>query len=172
MLAEKNRFGFTHVNVAEQLIRRWRLASFMADAVLYQHHSLEAVQGAHPLVKIVNLAAHLANHAGKLSDPQFGHGKALLGLGNAELIQIVEEADEAIDQAAENLNLVTLPAGEERGRSAGQYDQLARHVRTFALLSAAHKSFNAASPQDRTLDRNVRQPGGSFGRPRAKLAVS
>ena len=163
MLAEKNRFGFTHLEVAEELIRRWHLSSFMPDAVLYQHHSLEAVQGAHPLVKIVNLAAHLANRAGKLFDPQFDYGKSLFGFGNDELIQLVKEADEATDQAARDMNVDTTANGKQPDQEGGRYDHLARHVRTFALLTAASNNTGPSTPRNGALVALAEQLRVAFG---------
>lgn len=51
----------THAEVGAWLIERWKLDSFMADAVLYHHESADRVEAAHPLIRIVQLADQLAN---------------------------------------------------------------------------------------------------------------
>ena len=162
MLAEKTHFGTTHLDVAEQLIRRWQLNSFMPDAVLYQHHALEAVQGAHPLVKIINLAAHLANRTGRLSEPQFDHAGSLLHIGNDQLVELVEEAERATDQAAVDLGLAA--AGQKGGPgTSGPYTRLASHVRTFALLSMASADASKLSSADGALATLAEQLRVAFG---------
>jgi signal transduction histidine kinase/HD-like signal output (HDOD) protein len=164
MAAEKHRFGITHVDIAGHLISRWRLTSFMSDGVFYQHHSLEAVQGAHPLVRIVNLSTHLANRAGKLSDPQFDHARSLFGLTTAHLKEIADEADRATDRAMRELFL----EGPVEGRDSDvmkerRYAHLARHVRTFALLAAASRHASTSSPRDGALIALAEQCRVAFG---------
>ncbi|MBA2689528.1 MAG: HDOD domain-containing protein, partial [Burkholderiales bacterium] len=140
MLAEKNRFGSTHLEVAEQLIRRWRLTSFLPDAILYQHHPLEAVQGAHPLIKIINLATHLANrNDDKVSEPQADHGRSLFGLSQDDLSEIVKEVNDATQRAEQELGLFVVDkAGAADLGGASINDRLVRHVRTFTLLAAVN----------------------------------
>lgn len=162
MLAEKNRFGATHLEVAEQLVRGWRITSFLPDAIIYQHHSLESVQGAHPLVKIMNLSAHLANRSGKLSDPQFDHAKSLFGLNRGDLSELTREADEAVDKAARELRLA-VPGKRDGQLSPTPYAGLARHMRTFTLLSSAAQSSRASSMQDAALAALAEQLRVAFG---------
>jgi nitrogen-specific signal transduction histidine kinase/HD-like signal output (HDOD) protein len=58
---EKTVLGFDHTEAGAGLIQTWGHSSFIADAVLYHHHSLESIQHAFPLVQIVYTANILAD---------------------------------------------------------------------------------------------------------------
>jgi HD-like signal output (HDOD) protein/nitrogen-specific signal transduction histidine kinase len=57
---EIEQFGVFHNEIASRLIASWKLQSFMADAVLYQHESLAAIADNAKLVKIIHLASQLS----------------------------------------------------------------------------------------------------------------
>src|SRR5260221_7637367 len=140
MLAEKTLFGLSHVEVAEQVIRDWNLTSFMADAVLYQHHSLTSVRYAHPLVRMLNLAAHLAARTGSLGEPEFEHGRAFFGLQDAEIVALVERADTQLERIASDLNIGADAAAGRVARLRRLGERVRQSVR---LLGAALELGNA-----------------------------
>jgi HD-like signal output (HDOD) protein len=146
--AEKSHFATTHLAVAEQLIGRWHFDSFIGDAVLYQHHPLQAVLLAHPLVRIVNLSMQLAPTS-EIAASQIEHGRALFGLGEEELLALMVNADEATRQAAIDLGLGVEEASAAPPSSAAPQDaiQLSQSLRAVHLLNAVQ--FELASAHDR-----------------------
>jgi len=59
---EQRTLQITHTEAGAWLIERWRLDSFLADAVLYHHEPGERLEASHPLIRIVRLAHVLAAH--------------------------------------------------------------------------------------------------------------
>jgi diguanylate cyclase (GGDEF)-like protein len=105
LLLERSQFETTHVEMGERMARRWNAASFLADAIRYQHYSLQSVAGAHPLVTICNLAVRLSGNSSELSDKKFLHGMKLFALSSDELGWMVRDAEATSEQAARELGL-------------------------------------------------------------------
>lgn len=132
LLLEKSCFGTTHVEVGEQLARRWNAPSFLADAIRYQHYSLNSVQGAHALVTICNLATRLAEGSNELSPSQLELGLTLFALSADDLAQMLRDADATSEQAARELGL----SGQHESATHGAPDdELYRQMRDLMLVA-------------------------------------
>ncbi len=59
-LAQEAALGIDHTKAGSQLLRTWNRHTFIADAVLYHHRSLEDIKQAFPLVQIVYTANLMA----------------------------------------------------------------------------------------------------------------
>lgn len=57
---EQERYRVTHAEVGAGLAETWQLGPFLADSMLYHHAPAERLATAHPLIRIVALAHHLA----------------------------------------------------------------------------------------------------------------
>jgi signal transduction histidine kinase/HD-like signal output (HDOD) protein len=57
---ELERYQVTHADVGAWITEKWQLGSFLSDSILYHHVPAERVATAHPLIRIVLLANHLA----------------------------------------------------------------------------------------------------------------
>ncbi|MDB5806742.1 MAG: histidine kinase [Betaproteobacteria bacterium] len=59
-LQEQERYRVTHAEAGAWLAETWQLGPFLADSMLYHHAPAERLATAHPLIRIVALAHHLA----------------------------------------------------------------------------------------------------------------
>ncbi len=91
---ERRIFGTTHAEIGAEVLRAWRLNSFMADTIHYHAESELRIETAFDLVKIVFVASQLTGSkqletmkSAGLKDPIFGLTSAqlLTGLEMAEL---------------------------------------------------------------------------------------
>jgi HD-like signal output (HDOD) protein len=60
---EQRTLQITHSEAGAWLIGRWKLDSFLADAVLYHHEPSSRLEASHPLIRIVRLAHLMSTHA-------------------------------------------------------------------------------------------------------------
>ena len=79
ILAGEARHGTTHCEVGAWLIKRWNLQSFMADAVLYHHESVDRIQDGLPLIKIIYVGNVLCPETIKAKEVKFGIAKNIFG---------------------------------------------------------------------------------------------
>jgi HD-like signal output (HDOD) protein/signal transduction histidine kinase len=84
--------SLTHAEAGAWLVERWKLDSFMADAVLYHHEPVERIEGAHALIRIVHLADRLANQDALIP----------LAPGAGDLCKLPNEILQPIRQSAES----------------------------------------------------------------------
>ncbi|EKD40140.1 MAG: hypothetical protein ACD_75C00161G0004 [uncultured bacterium] len=109
--AEKQLIGVTHGEAGSWLIQNWKLNSMMADAIQYHHESLEKIQEAFPLVKIVYVA-NLLMQDGENFERHSKAGDLLLGLDGNNLMEILDGANEEVSLIAENLKINAKPPAE------------------------------------------------------------
>ena len=64
---EQARYQVTHAEVGAWLAETWQLGPFLADSMRYHHAPAERLATAHPLIRIVALAHHLAQTDGASS---------------------------------------------------------------------------------------------------------
>ncbi len=130
---EQARFGTDHAEVGAWLIERWKLPSFMADAVRFHHHSAEEVAGADPLTRIV-WAAHAGGLLAAQDPPELDAFAAvgrvlaldgmafarLCGQASAGVVSLAGALGVAATPPAQVLPLWRAPAGgEEASAHAG-----------------------------------------------------
>ncbi|WP_312513048.1 HDOD domain-containing protein [Massilia sp.] len=100
---EQRTLQITHTEAGAWLIERWRLDSFMADAVLYHHEPGDRLEASHPLIRIVRLAHVLAAHAGDAA--QVAEACALCGIDPGRTEQMLDGAARQIERAAAHLGI-------------------------------------------------------------------
>jgi len=100
---EQRTLQITHTEAGAWLIERWRLDSFMADAVLYHHEPGQRLEASHPLIRIVRLAHVLAAHAGNVA--QVAEACALCGIDPGRAEQMLDGAARQVERAAAHLGI-------------------------------------------------------------------
>lgn len=100
---EQRTLQITHTEAGAWLIERWRLDSFLADAVLYHHEPSERLEASHPLIRIVRLAHVLSSHAG--DEAMVAGACALCGIDPSQAAQLVARAARQVEQAAAHLGI-------------------------------------------------------------------
>ncbi len=109
--AEQQLIGVNHTQVGAWLIRKWQLASMMAEAIRYHHHPIEKITESFPLIKIVYFANLLTQPqiAGKADEI----GDVLFGFADNELSDLYSGAIEEVGEIALSLNIKVKQPGNE-----------------------------------------------------------
>ncbi|MGD8642656.1 MAG: HDOD domain-containing protein [Chromatiales bacterium] len=102
---ETEHFGNPHPEIGAWLIDGWNLDSFMADAVLYHHATLETVTDGHPLVKIVYLANLLATRTTQSGPDRYESADRLLGLTRGVVQDLVKRAQQRLAEIAQSISV-------------------------------------------------------------------
>jgi putative nucleotidyltransferase with HDIG domain len=151
-----------HAAVGAWLVERWRLPSFMADALLFHHHGLEAVAEADPLTRVL-WAAHACDALANLTATDVAGyepiGK-LLDLPAALLVRLVGQAQANVATLAAGLGMAAAPAasplplwrGEPPVAADGQRDKLREAVGAMASLQPLHHELAAADSESQLLN--------------------
>lgn len=135
--AELRTLQITHVQAGAVVAARWKMDSFMADAILYHHEPRVRLEGAHPLIRLVHLAHQL--DALDPTQPLAPDAGALCGLGAESLQEICKGAATQVTKAAGFLG-IDLSGLPERNDVAQQ--QLAEEVRNLTLLTELGQSLS------------------------------
>ena len=168
---EKDEFECTHQQVGAELLKQHGENSFVYDAVLYHHESVDSIRDAHPLVKIINLANMLTSNYFKEEDQQvFDAAEELLDLGKPLLLEILEKSQERIKSVANTLEIDLLVDGID-GETAKQQNagdefklvQLAEQVRNIALLDGIHQHMSRSEGEEALLHIISQHVGILFG---------
>ncbi|MFH1077446.1 MAG: HDOD domain-containing protein, partial [Pseudomonadota bacterium] len=129
--------GISHSKAGALLINKWRLSSFMEDAVRYHHEPIERIQGAFTLVQIVHAANVLCYMDSKnISQAEKDAGN-LFGLGCSDIRRIVLNAREKATCVASSFGISCQPStGADLALAAEkrkiEFDHL---IRETALIS-------------------------------------
>ncbi len=138
MLAEERRHGATHSEVGSWLIKKWKLQSFMSDAILYHHEAVDRIHSALPLVKIVYCANLLCPETDKEDEVKYGIVKNIFGFEAAEIRELMEDSEEDIKAIAQSFDIDLTTAGTPSGLGAiqdgGKQEDLIREVKDYASL--------------------------------------
>jgi len=115
-----------HPEVAAEILSLWNIDTFIVDAVLYHHESVERLTPAFHLVKIVCAANTLARkrEAGEVNyDPVL----RLLGVNAEEAAALVDEAEGELEEMAQSLGIHIERDDEVRHLAAlrGQVEDMA-----------------------------------------------
>ena len=138
ILAGEARHGATHCEVGAWLINRWDLQSFMADAVLYHHESVDRIHNALPLVKIIYVANTLCPETDKEEPVKFGIAESIFRFEIPEAQGIIHQAEEEVREIALSLDIDIAPKGVPDRAVSGKGDEkqedLREGIRDFSLL--------------------------------------
>ncbi|MDD2801545.1 MAG: HAMP domain-containing sensor histidine kinase, partial [Methylococcales bacterium] len=138
--------------IAAQLIGSWKLQSFIADAVRYQHHSLAAVADSAKLVKIIHVASQLSavNSANKAT--VLAQAGELFGLNQALLDDMLAGVKPLMERTAGSLGIsisdpetaaiknLTTPVQRQAVNKL-----LGENIKNFALTAAVQQQLQASS---------------------------
>ena len=168
---EKDEFDCTHQQVGAEMLLAHGENSFVYDAVLYHHESVDSIRDAHPLVKIVNLANTLTSNYFKEEDQQvFDAAETLLGLKKPLLLEMLEKSQKRISNIAATMD-ISLSVDGMDGDTAMQQSagdelkqiQLAEQVRNIALLDGIHQHLSRSTGEDSLLHIISQHVGILFG---------
>ncbi|MBT8119381.1 MAG: HDOD domain-containing protein [Gammaproteobacteria bacterium] len=158
---EQDAFGTTHQQVGAELLRRHGANSFVYDAVLYHHESVEHIQDAHPLVKIINLANMLTSSYFKPEEDQqvFDAAEQLLAIKKPTLLEILDKSKAHVETTAQTLE-IGLPFDGMDGQTIKKITasdelkqvQLAEQVRNIALLDGIHQHLSRSGAHSGDVD--------------------
>jgi len=160
--AERRAVQVHHAEAGALVVERWRLDSFMADAVRYHHEPAVRVDNAHPLIRMVHLAHQLASHDRDIPLAQDAGERC--GVSGEALLAIHQGAEEQVQKAAAFLGIDLSgledwapPAAMARvSRASAVQQQLNDEVRHITLAAEVGQSF-ARQKDDIQLLRSVRQ---------------
>lgn len=131
--AETATFGYTSPAVAAELIGRWKLRACIADAVRDQYQPAQAIFESCHLVKLINLAAHLAPFSGKPDNKVLERADRLFGLQQAIVEELLQESREEATAIARGLD-IALPSQSDDPLAHKQQQALGERVRQAALF--------------------------------------
>lgn len=129
--AERALFGRSHCDVGAELMERWRVSGFMADAIRYQHEDIGAVRDAHHLVKVINLASQLSAPDGP-SDTAIARAGELFDLHEDLTRELHERVAEDIARTARSLG-IDLDTEDTRDMAAAE-QRVGEHLSNLAQI--------------------------------------
>jgi signal transduction histidine kinase/HD-like signal output (HDOD) protein len=140
LLAGETRLGATHCEVGAWMINRWKLESFMADAVL---------------LKIVFVANALCSETVEDTDAKFKTAEEVLGFARSEVEELISLAEEEVKQVAESLDIEVeppdAPARSVLEKDAEKRQDLVRAVREISLLQGTLQNLLEAHGEESIL---------------------
>ena len=151
---EQQLFGHSYNQVGARIVNHWQLNSFMQDALQYQLEPTEAILDAPRLVKLVNFASKIS-HSLQTTEPLLKAGKALFGLNQAQLDEVITEATNNIQQSSERVNITLSSDTTDLDIEKQLYNQevnldLARQVRNIAFLDTVRQHLGTENDLDNT----------------------
>ncbi|MDJ0653221.1 MAG: HDOD domain-containing protein [Xanthomonadales bacterium] len=133
LIQEQEQYGVSHPDLGADLLEGWGLNPFLADAVRYHHQPEDYLLDAHPLVRIVFVAASLTD-----GDGTSASAESLLGINDAGVVDLMARAREEIAEVCSRLDLRhATDEPEDSGllSSVGaRSEALASRIRDMALL--------------------------------------
>jgi len=97
--------GATHCEVGAWMIKRWNLQSLMGDAVLYHHESMERIQDAFPLIKVIYVGNLLCPETKKEKVAKFEIAKTIFGFEISEVEETTFQAESEVSEIAQSLGI-------------------------------------------------------------------
>ncbi len=138
LLAREARLGANHCEVGAWMINRWKLQSFIADAVRYHHEPVHRILDALPMVKIVFVANALSSEIVEDTDANFKIAKEIFGFAPSEVEELISLAEEEVKQVEELLEIDVEPleisSESVSEKDAAKQKDLVRAVRDISLL--------------------------------------
>lgn len=155
ILEGEAQLGATHCEVGAWLIDRWNLQSFMTDAVLYHHESVDRIQEALPLVKIIYIANILCPDVNMEKGVKFKITEDVLGLVGSELEETTLQAQEEVNEIARSLDIEMEPFDISdkavSDKDHKKQEDLIREVKDISLLQGTLQNLLEAYSEDSIL---------------------
>jgi HD-like signal output (HDOD) protein/signal transduction histidine kinase len=160
--AEIREFDYSSPQIGSHLIESWKLRSFLADAVLYQHEAAKNILDCSQLVKLVNLASHLAQREDKPDNQALERADILFGLNQSIVEELLQKAEENAARAAQSLGIAL--ASEKMDDQAQNHQQaLAQRIKQAALIGGGLEPMPETPDILTTLQQIQRDLGLLFG---------
>jgi signal transduction histidine kinase/HD-like signal output (HDOD) protein len=138
VLLEEALHGATHCQVGAWLINRWNLQSFITDAVLYHHESVDRIFHALPLIKIIYTANILCPETIQEKAVKFGIAEHMFGLNRSEVDEIIHRAEREVRETAKSLDIDIEPLDVQSeavsGKDYEKQEDLISEVKDISLL--------------------------------------
>ena len=138
LLAGEIRLGATHCEVGAWLLEKWNLPSFMVDAVLYHHETVDRIRDSLPLVQIIYVANALCHEPIEGGESPEQLAKDLLGLSESFVQNLLGQADEELSEVAKSLDIEveapSKPSEHISESDAEKQRQLIRQVQDSSVL--------------------------------------
>jgi HD-like signal output (HDOD) protein/signal transduction histidine kinase len=150
ILAGEARHGATHCEVGAWLINRWKLQSFMADAVRYHHEAIDRIQDALPLVKIIYVGNILCPETNKEKEVKFGITKNIFGFETSEVEEIILQAEKDVSDIAQSLD-IDIGALDVSEKDHKKQEGLIQKVKDITLFQGTLQNFLEAHDEDSIL---------------------
>ncbi len=142
ILAGEIRQGMTHCEIGAWLLHRWKFPTFLVDAVLYHHESVEKIKKALPLVQITYTANILAKRSGEKADgaPEDDIADSLLGLSSFQIQELLQQTGTEVEALARLLEIeIETPESAEgviSERDREKQEVMSNEARDVSLLLA------------------------------------
>jgi HD-like signal output (HDOD) protein/nitrogen-specific signal transduction histidine kinase len=151
LAAAEGQLGATHSQIGAWLMDRWKFPSFVADAALYHHESMDRIADALPLVQIV----YTANKLSEVTVDGQGNGikiaQKLYGYSQEQVIGFLARSDEELGEVARSFGIeieVPQESGEDLSDKDRQtQDNLDREIRDTSLLLGTLRNLIAAQEE-------------------------
>ncbi|MBC8432026.1 MAG: HDOD domain-containing protein [Desulfobacterales bacterium] len=150
ILAGEARHGATHCEVGAWLINRWKLQSFMADAVRYHHEAVDRIQDALPLVKIIYVGNILCPETNKEKEVKFGITKNIFGFETSEVEEIILQAEKDVSDIAQSLG-IDIGALDVSEKDHKKQEDLIQKVKDITLFQGTLQNLLEAHDEDSIL---------------------
>lgn len=138
VLAEEAWHGATHCQVGAWLIDWSNLQSFISDAVLYHHESVDRIYHALPLTKIIYTANILCPETIQEEALKFGIAENMFGFNRSEVEAIINQANGEVRETAKSLDIDIEPLDVQSevvsGKDREKQEDLIGEVKDISLL--------------------------------------
>lgn len=148
--------GCSHAEIGALLVQEWQTSSFLEDAILYHHRTVEALEQASDLVKVTHLAASMAESYPHILIEQVESARYWFNLEFKDLDQISLESHQQVLKTAASMG-ITLPpdaplqdapeiaaAMEQNATSSEQENPPPQESSPETVYSEAEPSFDAS----------------------------
>lgn len=145
---ETDAFGGSRFQAGAWIVDSWDVDPFMADAVLYQNEPVEALNGAHHLVKILAVACRLCLCNGSVEDESIQAAEKIFDLNHALISDLLEQSKSEVAEIASSMDIDLgsledeTSANEISAEDEAKQVELAGKVRDIALLNGVRQDLS------------------------------
>jgi len=148
--AERSEFGQDYAAVGATLLNDWGLSATISDPVQFQLEATDAVRDAQPLVRIMNLVAHLvaAEQSGDAAETETALVVAdrLFGLNEGLVRELRRRVDDDVQRLAETLGIpLGEPSAEASASQARARRGLGERIRDISSVDQFSTSLQRAT---------------------------
>jgi len=143
---ESERFGGSRYQAGAWIVSGWGNESFLSDAVLYQNEPIEALHGAHHLVKILAVASRLSQYRDDADAEGLAAALEVFDLNHSLVQELLEKTRVDVLEIAESMGIELDPIEAEDALLCASDEEkqieLAGKVREIALLNGVRQELS------------------------------